>query len=335
MNSKMNYKLSIIIPVYNLEKYIDRCLNSIFVQENQNFEVIIINDGSTDTSSFIIENAIKDKNNYKLFNVPNSGVSAARNLGLRNASGEYVFFLDGDDWISENFEKKITELIDYSTDLIMFGFKVWKQDLISYKEILPSEKILLKNNFSLKEFYIKNEQLNFFSPWNKIYRKSLLLDNNIFFREGQKFGEDAILNMHVLRIASNVLVIPQALYNYRDDRDGSAHHTYSSQRLSDLIVLLNEINTLLEHWKIKEQIGKSEELKTIFHAYINFSNKKNYCYKEFKKDISQENILMILNDIKYRELRKKSHKVKLFLCKNPFMIYIILKTFENKKNKFY
>lgn len=132
--------LSVIIPVYNVEKYITECVNSIISQTNQNFEAIFIDDGSCDSSGIIIQELIKDKNNLKLIRQRNCGSGAARNTGIDMAKGKYITFLDSDDWIMPDCIENVIKLINRGNekvDLAVWGYSIYFQDENRIEENRP------------------------------------------------------------------------------------------------------------------------------------------------------------------------------------------------------
>ena len=173
--------LSIIIPIYNLEDYIETCLESIVSQVKDDIEILLIDDGSTDSSKQICELFLKKYSYIKYFYQKNSGVSVARNVGLDKASGEYIMFVDGDDWFLPNTISKIVAKIkDKSFDMIIGGYVESCKNVSTYKNY--SDELI---NYIEKEKY-PNNAIKIFSDnvyipalWGNIFRKSILKDNKI------------------------------------------------------------------------------------------------------------------------------------------------------------
>lgn len=208
----MNVEISVIVPCYNCQDTIRECYNSIkqSIDSVLSHEIILINDGSTDNTQFILnEIKVADKN-VVVINQENKGVSSARNIGLKNAKGKYVSFVDSDDSILEQYyTKMIVPLKENSNlDLIICDYS---SSGLSNKDILNisidniyEEGLKSKGSFEKLRGYI----------WNKIYKRNILVDNNIIFDEEVKFCEDLGFNLIYLKYAENAEIIPEKLYRY-------------------------------------------------------------------------------------------------------------------------
>ncbi len=207
-----NELISIIVPVYNVEKYIEKCINSITNQTYKKIEIILIDDGSTDGSGKMCdEYALMDKR-VKVIHKENAGVSSARNLGINMANGEWISFVDADDWLDSDFcEKLYNEAItNEKLDIISSGYnRVYstKQEKINCK----IERI----KYSAQEYFIKllNVQNGYGFCHMKLIRRECIKD--IKFHEDIEVGEDALFNMELVKNIREVLILGQALYNYR------------------------------------------------------------------------------------------------------------------------
>lgn len=211
--------ITIIIPVFNAENYITSCLESILQQSYSNIEIIVINDGSIDNTEKIIEEyCIKDPRIHYISQI-NSGPSAARNRGLKSATGEYIMFLDADDWLEKKCcEISINTIKAYHADMLMFD----------YYKVINNEKYPY-NSFSKKfiEFQKNKENLNFvydmraISVWGKLYKT--LSIKNIFFDETIKISEDVDFNFRVYNQIDKIVYIQKYLLNYRVLDNSSVH----------------------------------------------------------------------------------------------------------------
>ena len=184
----MNSLVSIIIPVYNVEEYLEECLNSAITQTFPNVEIIIVNDGSTDRSTDIIGKYKKKDNRIKVFSINNSGQGKARNIGINNSLSEYIYFLDSDDYIEKQTIEILLNSIQ-SNHICIFN-------AVSF--LHESGKIVSSKYFNINEDYLKKEikkgiQIRYLtpyiSPWSKLYSKKFFQNNNIYFPEGI-YGED-------------------------------------------------------------------------------------------------------------------------------------------------
>ena len=203
--------ITIIVPIYNSQKYLEQCIESIINQTYKNLEIILINDGSEDESLNICNKYKKIDNRIIVINQENSGVSVARNSGLKKASGEWISFVDSDDWIEKKFcEILIKNATENNVDVVFSGYnKVYKDEI---------SKINVSNGvkkYSSEEFLIKvlNVQTSYGFIHMKLIKKSVI--NNIFFESELKVAEDALFNIKLCENVKNFLLVPQALYNYR------------------------------------------------------------------------------------------------------------------------
>lgn len=215
--------VSVIIPVYNAEKYLEECLESLINQTLDKCEFIFVNDGSKDSSITIIEKYKKFDNRISLLNQKNKGVSSARNRGISLAKGKYISFVDADDSLESEMLKKLYEAIENNgCDLAMCNYKTkldgYNQQ--SFYDIPINEK--------LNREYILNNMLHTFyeggmfnALWNKLYRKEIIDKNQIKFPKDISLGEDGIFNFKYLQLAQSFIYIPYIGYNYREV-EGSA-----------------------------------------------------------------------------------------------------------------
>lgn len=234
-------KFSIILPVYNVEKYLSACIESILRQEYNDYEIILVDDGSTDRSSVICDEYAMKSDKIKVFHKENGGQSDARNVGLRISSGEYVFFVDSDDFLIDNrVLNRFVRIIDAkSPDVIAFKSVKWYEktqkfgtnndDLsVSINAVEPYQKYL--------ELIDKDTYFN--SPWSKIIRRSLLIDNGIEFELG-RVGEDNDWYYKVVLHIKSLELINEPLYVYRQ-RLGSTTKTYTAKNLEDLLWVIEK-----------------------------------------------------------------------------------------------
>lgn len=212
----LQQKVSIVMPVYNVENYIASSIKSVLNQTYKNFELIIVIDGSKDNSEAIAREFEKADSRVKVYTKSNGGISDARNYGLNLAIGEYIFFLDSDDWIEHDLLKENIEImVDKQLDFIVFGFY---QDSVDENEILIKQvKHLPEDNIWLngQAIYISPYMLNILGyAWNKIYRKQYLNQNNISFIKGLSLGEDMVFNAKVYQLSDKILFNQKAYVHY-------------------------------------------------------------------------------------------------------------------------
>ncbi len=230
-------KLSIIIPVYNVENYLSRCLESILNQTFNDFEIICVNDGSTDNSPAVLQKFKSNDERIIIIDKKNEGSGVARNAGLSIAKGDYVYFVDGDDWIEENsLDKIILKAAELNTDILIFGGLSYynnKGKNGGYSaDKLPKQ--YLNKVFSSKD--IKKDIFKFPSTaWTKLYRREFLLKNNIKFQD-IKVGQDQLPFFHSMIKAERIALLPENIYCYRKNRKGSAMTVKKKKSFSPIYV---------------------------------------------------------------------------------------------------
>lgn len=234
-----NSLISIIIPVYNTENYLSECIESVRLQSYKNLEVIFINDGSTDNSSAILSKAAESDSRIRIIEQKNSGLSAARNSGMREATGDYIMFLDSDDWIDkETCEIALGKVKEYDADVVFWPYireyqeKSLKTPLFSDKEIIwKSNDIrrLFRRMVGLtgKELAEPQKTDSLITAWGKLYKKSAL--NDLKFVDTNIIGtEDALFNIQFFSQIQSAVYIPEYFSHYRKYNEISLTHQYKA-----------------------------------------------------------------------------------------------------------
>lgn len=205
-----NISVSIIIPIYNVEKYLSRCLNSLINQTLKNIEIICINDGSTDNSYNILNEYAKKDNRIIIINQSNLGQSYARNKGLDIAKGEYIGFVDSDDWVDlDFFEKLYNAAKDNDCDIAVAG--IIRLHNLHKKFHLKINKLCVTRDVNEKFFLCDVPNLSYI--WNKIYKKSVFDKFKFRFKEGMIY-EDVILTPKLLYYMNSLVTVPKINYYY-------------------------------------------------------------------------------------------------------------------------
>lgn len=206
-------KVSIIVPVYNVSSYIKQCIESILSQEFQNFELLLIDDGSTDDSLSICLKYAEADARVHVLSQKNMGPSAARNLGISNASGDYITFIDSDDFVSKSY---LSDMIKYDADIVVSGLDSWYavSDIHQIRTFDAFYDCRMdKGNLGIGIEI--GEYLTLLSgPCGKLYRKSIILQNNIGFEENLRYGEDHLFNLDLLQIIESIVLLPCVNYTY-------------------------------------------------------------------------------------------------------------------------
>ncbi|WP_289054499.1 glycosyltransferase family 2 protein [Carboxylicivirga marina] len=209
-------KVSVILPVYNVERYIAKCIESILNQSYTNFELLIINDGSPDESISVVKQKFNDKR-IKIFDKENGGLSDARNYGLKRASGELIYFIDSDDWIEPELLKECIDVFNNNKlELVVFGYFQDNEDkignVLSSIKHIPTFELLRKDDDNNE---LSSETLGLLGyAWNKVYRRSFLLSNQLEFEKGTSLVEDVLFNSQVFLRSEKIVFIRSAFYHY-------------------------------------------------------------------------------------------------------------------------
>ena len=217
--------ISVIIPVYNVEEYLDDCLTSVLAQTYSNLEILLINDGSTDNSGVICDKYAQTDSRIKVFHKENGGVSSARNIGLENATGQYIAFVDPDDWIEPNmYETIITQFEKSDVDAVFCGYWENFSDEVKRNPVIhmPEKHDIVSGRDALYQCLIKMEDGYFTSVWNKVFKTEFVNQQDILF-EPFLIGEDEVWLAKILPEAKNIFLINKPLYHWRK-RESSVLH---------------------------------------------------------------------------------------------------------------
>lgn len=274
-------KISAIIPVYNSEKYLKRCIDSLLNQTLKEIEIILINDGSTDGSQEIIEAYVKKfPLIFKAFSQSNHGQAFSRNLGLKYATGEFISFIDSDDYLELNaYEEAYNYSLSNNLDIVCFNFF---EENNSIKKVSSYYKF---NNYPNDVKYILNET----SPVNKIIRKTLILENNIKFMENYIY-EDLELIPKLVLYTNKIGFLDKCLYNYVIHENSTMRQLEYTQKLNSIYFVTDSLMKSFENTKY------TKELEYIFIEHLLHGATLRYLqYPEGKNDIEKISNIMKTN----------------------------------------
>ena len=283
--------VSIIIPIYNKEKYLNNCISSIKNQSLKDIEVICVDDGSTDDSLSTLKSYTSDDSRFKIIKQENRGPGLARNVGLENATGEYVLFLDADDWIeSESLEQLYKQATSNNSDLVLFNSIEHYPDNYLRKRIYAvSNDIKNYDNFTFNCLYNKRLVMNsYFIVCTKLHKLDFLRKNNIKFQEDVLF-EDVLFHIKTMIKANNISYNPQFFYHYMRTDNSRQNTSIQTSKSFVLFDIFNEVKTFL---------------------------KKNKLMNEFKLNFLEFNITEIENI--YKTLDNESKDELFLIAKNYF-----------------
>lgn len=229
--------ISVIIPVYNVEKYLEKCLKSVQNQSYAHFEVILINDGSTDSSLKICEAFIKKDKRFSVLTKENGGLSSARNLGLKKIRGKYVTFVDSDDYLSEHYLKHFVSGIESEKSIVCSKFLLVDENgvFLSKRQRIQEKKLIFSKEEGIKEILLQNKMDH--SAWGKLYPISFF--ENITFPDGKLF-EDMGTTYKLLALANEVVFLDEYDYYYLQQPNSIMNSSFNLKKL-DIIDMSKEM----------------------------------------------------------------------------------------------
>jgi len=210
----MSPKISIIVPIYNAQKTIERCIDSILNQDFSDFELILIDDGSKDNSGKICDTYAGKDQRVRVIHKENSGVSVSRNLALREAKGEYLQFLDADDWITPNATRLLVESMETNDcDMVIADFYRVIGERLSHKGSIDEDGVLSREEFA--NFMMENPADFYYGVlWNKLYKRSIIEKNQLCMNPKISWCEDFMFNLEYIRHCENIFVLQVPIYYY-------------------------------------------------------------------------------------------------------------------------
>ena len=307
--------ISIIVPVYKVEKFLEICINSIINQTYRNIEIIFVDDGSPDNCGLICDNYAKKDKRIRVIHKENGGLSDARNAGIEIAKGKYLCFVDSDDKVSEDFVEKLYKGITESeADLCLCGIDRIDENDNILDEIIPqynagitSGKMLIK---TLRDFQISN-----IVAWNKIYKRDLF--DNLRYPKG-KLNEDEFITYKILYASKRVVIIPENLYHYRKVQGSIMNSKFTEKRLE----FLDAYEERIYYFKEKNDM---ELYKESISAYIEILVSV-FCSKKIRDKKIEKKIIKRYRDI----CKKKKNIIKLSYKRK--MIYLFPRYYRFIKN---
>lgn len=282
-----NIILSIVVPVYNVEKYLDMCLKSIIDNYEEDVEIILVDDGSKDNSGLICDKYASEYEYIKAIHKKNGGLSSARNAGINEASGKYIWFVDSDDYIKEKSIYKIKEMAKKDVELIMSSHCNFFPDGTIIDDYL--EEPTNKNILPYEYFYNKGSAS--YAAYRFITKKDLIIKNNLFFKDGI-YHEDEEWTPRVLCSSKNFVIIPESIYNYRVGNPNSIMGMRNPKKVYDKIYISKKIYNKIKDENLQGKMAEflwyrvEHNFIAALNEIVEYSgNEKKDMIKEVKKDI--------------------------------------------------
>lgn len=276
--------LSIIIPVYNLEWHIATCLDSLIFEDTIDYEIIAVNDGSNDNSLAILKEYESKFPFITVIDKNNEGVSSARNHGMKQANGEFIWFFDGDDYlITDNNVPKLVDVLSSQKPDIMFISVSKLESQVEYIDDNLGYKLLSFQEDIIELLYQKKLSSYCF---DKVVKRNLLLDDQIKFPTNISMSEDMFWSLQVFLHASNYIIFEQVTYIYRQNRAGAATQSLNEKKLLDMLWVLNEcMGSILSNYSLtnRERIGLQLYISRLwFNLIPELISHHTQLYKEHK-----------------------------------------------------
>lgn len=310
-------KLSIIIPVFNAEKYLKKCLDSVINCKEKEIECILVNDGSKDSSEIICKEYCNKDNRFQLINKENKGVSSARNTGLDYAIGKYIMFLDADDYFDTSKWEIILNYIDnYENEFLAFShYSLFDNNLIE-EELYDIEGIECNDYEKIRELMFASSKLN--SCWGKMFLRSIIQEHNILFRENLAVGEDFVFVAEYFSYCKKARIINNCILYYRQHGQSVMRKYSMWDRVEFTKILFSYNKEKVIEFNNKILMEKMytyyfRVITNIFFEFINVVEKKELL-NLYKKALNEEIFKEIINHASKQQLPVYK-KIELYLFK--------------------
>jgi len=308
--------VSVILPAYNVEKYIAKSISSVLAQTFTDFELLVIIDGSPDNSKSVAE-SFSDKR-ISIFEKENGGLSDARNYGLKRAKGKYVYFMDSDDWIEQDLLEQTVDVLEKEDrDFVVFGYTQDDEDengrVVSQSKMLPQTELLTKG----RDSSLSKDLLGIFGyAWNKVYKREFLINNNFYFEKGISLVEDILFNSLLYKQANEIRIINNSYYHY------------INRQIPTLIKKFHKDSFELKLWKLSR-------LSEFFDEW-NFTNTKNLLAYVQVQSIRYcvHNLFSFKNDLSFLQKRRFIKKMIVHPKTREFITFFQPKNNSGRLYKF-
>lgn len=303
--NELSPKISVIVPVYKAETYLHRCVDSLLAQTFQDYEILLIDDGSPDRSGEICDEYAKKDKRIRVFHKENGGVSSARNIGIKHAVGQWITFVDSDDWVEKEM---FATILNYpyadEVDLIFYGFQLeGEEKYLKDLEMAELKYIFCNSDESIVEQCYNLENMHLFG-WtcNKFFKKSIIQDNCLYFNMDIALQEDHLFTLKYTKCVSSLIIIPYYPYHY-------VLHSNSLMRKKHSTTMLEKISLLLLEDRLN-LVRRDSNVKYIRYTYDTFladytSSLLNCSIAEYE---NKKNDVLYLRKVLKNEVYSKNNK---------------------------
>lgn len=344
--------VSIILPIYNVETYLEKCINSIITQTHKNIEIILVDDGSTDGSLSIANIFAQKDERIKVKHQDNQGVSVARNYGLQDATGEWISFIDPDDWIEPTYIEELcctaqSENADICICDFIYSYPHGEKNAYHFKENMVFDNRQSINQLQIQIFakkmssFIGNLGDQIGAPWGKLYRSSILKNNNIWYDPKLLRSQDCVFNLYAFEVSNKIVYTQKNLYHYRIN-ESSATQKFSPKICDSVRAYLEAMRDFINVCE-KDQIyidALNVKITTsvykcmyLYFFNVDFSNSYQERKKALISFIKEQPFLEGIKYVKYINLLT-SEKIYVFCLKNRlvFTLNVMMNIREKTKN---
>lgn len=335
-------KLSVVVAIYNVEKYVKKCVESLINQSSRNYEIILVDDGSTDSSGKIIDSYLNYEN-IKIIHQKNKGVSVARNTGIENSNGEWLTFVDGDDYVEKNFINKILNSIDeFDTDMLVFNYNAFFNENNKIKcrtlpfdqdQYISDDKDLFQKRM-ISQYYKggdKNAVVSSGTTWCKVIKNNIIKNNKLRFKPGLLKAQDTVFWLNTTEHVNRIYYLRDCLYNYRLSAGSiSSGKKYIKNSKEEFNNLINEYENFINSYKKDELFIDAFNLRciqvimwNIDHNFFNINNNiKIRNRTNLLKDISyKKDYRKAINNANGKDLPIRIRLMLYFIKNNKFLEY--------------
>lgn len=325
-----NPLVTVVVPVYNVEKYLDRCVKSIVNQTYTNLEIILVDDGSPDKCPELCDEWAKRDSRIKAIHKENAGAGMARNTGIENACGKYLLFVDSDDYIKlETVEKCVAELEKTQADVVMFGRSSVSADGTAKETPVVTDEYYFSGNQVVDDIlpglFVHEKGIGI-SSCNKVYNLQLIKEKNIKYKsEREIFSEDAIFNLEFFAYAKSVAIIPESFYYYfKNESSFSRSYRKDLQKLNNKF--LEKCILLCDEYGLNNKVINNIRARYHIYALAGMKQIESCDFSEKQKKMLLEGFFndeLLHKSITFESLKPKSIPLKLFYLCIKFRLYWI------------
>lgn len=321
-------KVSIVIPIYNAEKYIEKCLKSVINQTYKNIEIICVDNNSSDNSLELVKKYAKNDNRIKIEKEKRKGVSFTRNKGIDISTGDYISFIDADDFVEQNFIEKLLQGIQEKGDISIVSFSIINGKYKNEISNRINNRIFLTKEEILKKIFLRNEFCAF--CWNKLYKAQIIKENNLRFSIKQEICEDLLFNLDYIKNSKDGGWYDSVkTYNYVQNIN-SSYNSLNIEKWNSVFLLENYVENL-NVLKTEKQINNWK----FFYIYILLDYRERCYLLKRKKEESKikKKIGILKKDVFYNKSVDIMSKIKIMIKIYIPKISVEVKKYRRKKNE--